>query len=191
MTEDLRPEPERFAFETCRLALRPLMDEDARPIARLINDRDIAAMLARVPHPYAVSDAEAFVGNQGGQTVFAVCLKHDEDMDELIGCCGLTLDASTMRAELGYWIGRSFWGKGLATECVQATIDHGFWTMHLDAIDVSCRVVNDASRRVIHKCGFQFVGATMIQTLASGRVSGERYVLERRSWASLKAWGRR
>ena len=191
MTEDLRPEPERFGFETCRLALRPLVDEDARPIARLINDRDIAAMLARVPHPYAVSDAKAFVESQGVETVFAVCLKDGEVTDELIGCCGLTPSASARRAELGYWIGRSFWGQGLATECVQATIDHGFWTMHLDAIDVSCRVVNDASRRVIHKCGFQFVGATMIQTLASGRVSGERYVLERRSWASLKAWGRR
>ena len=191
MTEDLRPEPERFAFETCRLALRPLMDADASPIASLINDRDIAAMLARVPHPYATSDAEAFVGNQRGENVFAVCLKHGEYTEKLIGCCGLTPDASAKRAELGYWIGRSFWGQGLATECVQATIDHGFWTMHLDAIDVSCRVVNDASRRVIHKCGFQFVGATMIQTLASGRVSGERYVLERRSWASLKSWGRR
>ena len=191
MTEDLRPEPERFAFETCRLALRPLVDEDARPIATLINDRGIAAMLARVPHPYAVSDAEEFVNDQGTDTVFAVCLKEENGTDTLIGCCGLTPNGDGKRAELGYWIGRSFWGQGLATECAQATIDHGFLAMHLDAIDVSCRVVNDASRRVIHKCGFHFVGATMIETLASGRVSGERYRLDRRSWASLKAWGRR
>lgn len=191
MTEDLRPEAERFAFETCRLALRPLTNEDASPIASLINDRDIAVMLARIPHPYAVSDAGEFVEDKSAETVFAVCLKHEGGADELIGCCGLTPDATGKRAELGYWIGRSFWGQGLATECAQATIDHGFLTMHLDAIDVSCRVVNDASRRVIHKCGFRFVGATMIDSLASGRVSGERFMLDRRSWASLKAWGRR
>ena len=188
MTEDLRPGCDRLSLETGRLALRPLNEADARPIAGLINDQAIAAMLARVPHPYALSDAERFIDDQGNETVFAVCLK---DRDELIGCCGLTPDRAGRRAELGYWLGRSFWGRGLATECAQATIDHGFLVMHLDAIDVSCRVVNDASRGVIRKCGFHFVGSGMIETLSQGRVAGERYVLDRRSWAALKAWGRR
>lgn len=188
MTEALIDDCGSIELQTERLTLRALERRDATAIATLINDPAIATMLSRVPHPYVVDDAHDFIDDHGDERVFSLCLKPS---GELIGCCGLTTAKTGRRAELGYWIGRPYWGKGHGTEGVQAVIDFGFERMGLEKVDVACRVVNDASRRVIRKCGFSFVGGGMIDTLSCGRVSSEHYVLDRSSWASLKAWGRR
>ena len=55
-------------------------------------------------------------------------------------------------------------------------------------LNVSCRVINPASRRVIHKCGFQYAGQGMIHSLAAGQVAVERYSLDRKTWVSLRSW---
>ena len=146
-------------------------------------------MLARVPWPYALDDARAFIRRQGREVVFAICLKREAT---LVGLCSITpKDGRPARGEIGYWVGRPFWGKGYATEAAQAVIDYGFVALNLDGVDVSCRVVNEASRRVIWKCGFHFCGNGMIDTLASGRVASEHFSMDRSGWTSLKAWGRK
>lgn len=186
--EQIVDELSESPLETKRLILRPLVEADAARQASLINDRGIAAMLARVPNPYTVADARAFIADHGREIVFAICLKSDGN--QLIGCCGLEPATARDRASIGYWIGRDYWGQGLATEAAQAMIDHGFSALKLSAIDVSCRVVNEASRRVIRKCGFQFCGSGVISTLSAGRVASEHFTMDRRCWESLKAWGR-
>ena len=85
----------------------------------------------------------------------------------------------------------NIWGHSDGNpEAAQRMIDYGFETLKLARIDADCRVVNEASRRVLRKCGFPFCGPGMLQTLASGRVASEHYAMDRRCWEAIRAWGR-
>jgi RimJ/RimL family protein N-acetyltransferase len=91
---------------------------------------------------------------------------------------------------MGYWIGEPHWKKGYATEAAHALVDLAFRVTGIEALHVSCRVINPASRRVIHKCGFQYAGQGMLNSIVAGQVPVERYRLDRRTWVSLRSWGR-
>ncbi|MGE0502324.1 MAG: GNAT family N-acetyltransferase [Rhizobiaceae bacterium] len=185
---------ERLAIDnpvlaTLRLVLRPPHADDVPDLARLANDRRIADMLTRMPHPYGEAEARAFVAmsaapRRAGRS-WAVTLA---DNGAFIGCAGLNETDDAL--ELGYWIGEPFWGNGYATEVAHALVDLAFRATTVPALAVQCRVINPASRRVIHKCGFQYAGQGMIDSLAAGRVAVERYVLDRGAWMSLRSWGR-
>lgn len=173
-------------LRTRSLILKPVEDGDAAVIAELANDRHIAEMTARIPHPYALADAERFLSNLGDERVFA--LRRSSD-GRFVGCAGLKPLAREGGHELGYWLGRAFWGSGLATQAAQALTDHAFGTLEADLVEVRCRVVNGASRRVIQKCGFHYAGTSLDTSLVAGRVASETYRMDRRCWQSLKNWG--
>ena len=185
--------PQAFAqgpspvLETERLVLRAARLDDAPSVAALAGDRRVAENTARMPHPYAVSDAEEFIASAnvpGGQIAFAI-LRGGE---ELVGMCGLaSTDAGS--AELGYWLGVPFWGQGLGTEAVRALIDHAFTDLGCEALAAGARVTNPTSRRVLEKCGFQWTGVGLyrIRAIASSAPI-DRFRLERGIWASLKSW---
>ena len=91
--------------------------------------------------------------------------------------------------EIGYWIGEPYWRHGYATEAAHALVDLAFRATAIEALNVSCRVINSASRRVIHKCGFQYAGQGMMNSICAGQVPIERYRLDRKTWVSLRSWG--
>ncbi|WAP67909.1 GNAT family N-acetyltransferase [Jiella pelagia] len=192
MTEEMTEERSLRAGETRtvvtpRLRLRPPILADAEPVAALLDDYDVVRMLSRVPWPYTLADAQSFIRDRSDETVFAICLKSG---GEVLGLCGIRGNADRpLRGELGYWIGRPHWGNGYATEAAHAAIDYGFTALGLNEISANCRVINEASRRVIWKCGFRFIGSGMIDTAASGRVASENFSLDRSCWRSLKSWG--
>jgi RimJ/RimL family protein N-acetyltransferase len=174
-------------LETERLILRPPRLEDAKAIAALANDRRIAENTARIPHPYRVADAEAFIASvnvPGGETVFLIT----DLSDTILGGCGVgVLDGQG--PELGYWLGVPFWGQGYATEAVRAVIDYAFTELDCAFLNAGARVTNPASRRVLEKCGFQWTGVGLyrIRAIASSAPI-DRFRLERRIWESLKSW---
>ncbi len=175
---------------TERLVLRTPHVEDTDALACLANNARVATMVSRMPHPYTRMDATDFIRRTRtgaiGKCVYAVT---DADDGRLLGCCGIEPQDDPSTLELGYWIGEPFWGKGFATEAAHAVIDMAFRTRGIDCIDVRCRVTNPASRRVIHKCGFQFQGTGMIKSLALGSaVPVEWYRLDRKTWISLRSW---
>ncbi|HVY18631.1 MAG TPA: GNAT family protein [Bauldia sp.] len=96
--------------------------------------------------------------------------------------------------EISIWIGEPDWHHGYATEATQALIDRVF-TENPATVAVWCskRASNDRARRVIEKCGFQYRGTGMVRLPGRGAFPTERFALDRRTWASLKAWasGRR
>ena len=104
-------------LETERLILRAPRLGDAAAIAALVNDRRIAENTLRIPHPYALADAQAFLTTanaSGGEIVFLITAWDGA----LLGCCGIgKLDGE--HPEIGYWLGVPFWGKGYATEAAQ------------------------------------------------------------------------
>lgn len=187
--EDESPRIECPVLVTERLVLRPPHVDDAEELAALANNRRVAEMLGRMPHPYNEEDARAFIANARGRQRsgchYALALAEN---GAFIGCAGLY--ASDHGLELGYWIGQPYWGNGYATETAHALVDLAFRATAIERLHVACRVINPASRRVIHKCGFQYAGQGMLESLAAGRVPVERYALDRRTWASLRSWRR-
>ena len=175
-------------LETERLSLRAPRFEDARAIAMLANDRRIAENLLRIPHPYALADAESFITRANASTDEIVFLITRGAA--VLGTCGIgKFDGEEQ--EIGYWLGVPFWGRGYATEAARAVIDHAFDDLGCDVLLGGARVSNPASRRVLEKCGFQWTGVGLyrIRALASS-APVDRFRLDRGLWASLKSWGR-
>jgi RimJ/RimL family protein N-acetyltransferase len=172
---------------TARLVLRAPRRSDGEAIAALANDRRIAANTARIPHPYAIEDAEQFiaaVNKREGEACFAITLDGAP-----IGVC--SVDRREDGPELGYWLGVPYWGRGFATEAVRALIDHTFGDLEHETLISGARVNNPASRRVLEKCGFQWTGVRLSRIRAINSAAPiDRFRLDRGLWASLKSWGR-
>lgn len=174
---------------TERLVLRQPHADDIDDLARLANDRRVADMLTRMPHPYGEAEARAFVKLAGDpdrrEATYALTVART---GEFIGCAGLRPVVSGY--DLGYWIGQPHWGNGYATEAAHALVDLTFRASNTDQLTASCRVANTASQRVIHKCGFQYSGQGMLNSLAAGQVAVVRYRLDRKTWIGLRSWPR-
>jgi RimJ/RimL family protein N-acetyltransferase len=174
-------------LETERLILRAPRSGDIKTIVRLANDRRVAENTARLPHPYRADDAERFIASvnrRDGETTFVVTFG-----GEPIGVCGVELRENA--AEIGYWLGVPYWGRGYATEAVRAAIDHAFGALGHEALQAGARATNPASRRVLEKCGFQWTGVGLYRIRAiNSSAPLDRFCLDRGLWASLKTWGR-
>jgi RimJ/RimL family protein N-acetyltransferase len=162
-----------------------LCQRDVPVIVQLAGDRRVAENTARIPHPYSADEAEQFVAQanrQNDSATFAITLN-----GALIGACGI--DVRQDGAELGYWLGVPFWGCGYATETVRAVIDYAFSELGHELLQSGARVSNPASRRVLEKCGFQWTGVRLCRIRAINSAAPiDRFRLDRRLWASLKAW---
>lgn len=179
-------------LETERLVLRAPRLEDIAAVAELANNRKIAEMTANLPFPYRQSDAHAFVETLSAtpdSATFAVFMKGEGALT-FAGMVSFGRRLPEPAPEIGYWIGEPFWGRGIATEAVRAVIDYAFSETGLSLLLGSARVVNPGSRRVLEKCGFQWsgVGLTRVRALGAS-VPVDRFQLDRRTWASLRAWG--
>src|SRR5262249_15715924 len=116
-------------IETERLRLRTIEEKDVNPIVELASDYEVAKMLATMPHPYKRSDAEAFMMRLHDQTARGSALVYAIDREGFIGMIGISeIDQSYGKKSgtLGYWLGRPFWGRGVATEATRALVEHAF-----------------------------------------------------------------
>ncbi|THF57474.1 GNAT family N-acetyltransferase [Ollibium composti] len=173
---------------TERLVMRPPHEVDIAQLIALADNRHVAEMLARMPHPYGEAEARAFLAMAAAPrsgVVYALTLKEN---GAFVGSAGL--NATDRGLELGYWIGEPYWRQGYATEAAHALVDLAFARTSVQVLHASCRVINPSSRRVIHKCGFQYAGQGMLNSIVAGQVPVERYRLDRRTWASLRNWPR-
>lgn len=182
------PDP-GLILETPRLVLHRPSRVDAPRMAELANDAGVAENLSILPHPYGLDDAHAYIDNTEVSTTrinLGVYLR--DAADGFIGTASL-MPRDGERFVVGYWIGRPHWGKGYATEAVQAIVDLAFDRLAVEAVAATARVTNGASRRVLEKCGFQFAGSGMGPSLYHrGMVPIDRFRLERSIWMSLKNW---
>lgn len=150
---------------TARLMLRPLCDADADAITRLAGDLDVARWTAVIPHPYPPGEAARYIlqtrGDKGAR-VLAITRRAGDDA--LIGMITLRAPGKTGRGEIGYWLGRPYWGQGLMSEAVAAVIHHAV-AWHRDAV-ISAKVFpgNTASARVLEKAGFVSSGTERCET---------------------------
>lgn len=186
---DLSPGLSTPVLLTDRLVLRQPHVEDVDAIAYLANNRRVADMLSRMPTPYTREHAMDFVSRvktgEMGNCIYAIT---QAETGIFMGCCGIHPHKHGTGLEIGYWLGEPYWRHGFATEAAHALIDLAFRATPIHRLHASCRVANEASRHVIHKCGFQFSGMGMMDSLAAGNVPVENYVLDRRTWIGLRSW---
>ncbi len=148
-------------LRTARLLLRSFKREDVPAIVRLAGANEIAATTLNIPHPYAENDARSFLAKanedfRAGRSVsFAISISPGR---ELCGAVGLHIADTHRRAELGYWIGVPFWGRGFATEAASAAVAFGFETLRLHRIYAHHFSGNTASQRVLEKIGMRHEG---------------------------------
>lgn len=175
---------------TRRLVLRRPTDADAAALTALANNTEVSRWLSRMPHPYARTDARAWIASvnapQASECAFVITLAAT---GEIVGACGCARMDECDLPQVGFWIGEPHWGNGYATEAAQAVIDHVFTATECAAIGAGCRVANVASRRVIEKCGMQYSGLDMVDSRFEGAVVPIfAFRLTRRTWQSLKSW---
>ena len=139
-------------LRTERLLLRAYERSDVPALLPLIGAREVAATTLRIPHPYKEEDAEVLFTPSEENVRLAVTLQAEQ---RLIGGIGLRLDSPHNRAELGYWIGFPYWGRGYATEAAQAVVRYGFEILNLHRIYAEHFGNNPSSGRVLRKLGMK------------------------------------
>jgi len=168
-------------LETARLTLRPYSEADIAELVPLIGTREVAATTLRIPHPYTEQDARTFLGLvQPGRLWLAITLRRD---GRQIGGIGLTIDEKHQHAELGYWLGVPYWGKGYATEAAREMLRHGFEDLQLHRIFASHFKHNPASGNVLKKLGMRREGCQREHLRKWDQfVDSELYGILRREW---------
>jgi RimJ/RimL family protein N-acetyltransferase len=138
---------------TERLLLRPGWVDDAPALAAAIGNEAIVLNLAKVPWPYDVRDAEAYLGRERseGEADFLIFMR-TQGAPRLIGGIGIAQDDEDM--VLGYWIVPSCWGLGFATEAGRAVIALAQDSLRIDQIVGRHFIDNPASGLVLEKLGF-------------------------------------
>lgn len=154
-------------------ALRPWRMEDAPSLAAVINNRKVQDNLRDgIPFPYSEADARAFLGeiltaDPETLTAFAITVK-----DTVAGSISVTRGGNvhSRTAELGYYLGEAFWGKGIATAAVEQICRYVFEKTDILRIYAEPFAYNTASCRVLEKNGFHFEGTLKSNAVKNGKV---------------------
>jgi RimJ/RimL family protein N-acetyltransferase len=140
-----------------RCIVRPWRLADALVLPALANDPDVSRFLLPLfPSPYRLHDAQEWVrSNADADPVLNFAIEHD---GTLAGAVGLTIgEAAQGRAgvaSIGYWIGKPFWGRGIATDAVTMLAEHAFARLGVRRLWANIMAGNGASARVLEKAGF-------------------------------------
>lgn len=173
-----------IAIETNRLKLRGLRMSDATRVARFCGDPQVGRNLAMTPLPYLEAAAEGWIMTLAARKRLARDFVYGVDLagEGLIGCIGAHQKQADAY-EVGYWFGRPYWGKGFATEALQALTAQAY---ALGALEAGHFVDNPASGRVLAKSGFAYTGD--VQPLFS-MARGESAPCMRMRFASASGQG--
>jgi 8-oxo-dGTP diphosphatase len=171
---------------TSRLRLRPPAAGDAAAVAALAGEWEVARFTAFIPHPYAESDAHEFIVVAARkralrQEMIYVLERRVEG--DVIGAVGVAAGG-----EIGYWIGKPFWGQGYAAEAVKCLLGLAFDGLELAGVHADVMAENAASARVLEKAGFTRLGERT-GSCCQGRCAGRATVafeMTAESWRAAR-----
>jgi len=158
-------------IELSRCVVRSWSEDDATDLAPHADCREVWINLRDgFPHPYTVADALSFIRSSRAlpvETNFAIAVD-----GRACGGIGLRLgeDVERVSAEVGYWLGRAYWGRGVATEALIALRDYAIEAFSLTRIWAVPYEWNVASTRVLEKAGFKLEGRLRRSAIKDGRV---------------------
>lgn len=147
-------------IETPRLILRPWQEDDAESLYKYASDPNIGPIAGWPPHTSVDNSLEIIRTVFDAPETYAVVLKGN---GEPVGCCGImftnglhTADMKQREAEIGYWVGKPYWGHGLIPEAVSILLARSFNELGLDAVWCGYYDGNVKSKRVCEKSGFKY-----------------------------------
>ena len=160
-------------LRTERLTLRPLRPEDAAELHRLVNDWEIARNLARVPFPYPRGLAEEWIASTAddlasGAGIHLAITGQEDGAEVLVGVVGLRSSEDGRQAELGYWVGRRFWGHGVASEAAGRLARWALANLDIERVVAAAALDNLPSLAVLRRIGFREMGQAEQESLALG-----------------------
>jgi [ribosomal protein S5]-alanine N-acetyltransferase len=154
------------------MSLRAWRMTDIETLVRYANNRKIWLNLRdRFPHPYTHADALEWITHCESEaepkTQFAIDIAGNA-----IGGIGLERlgDVHRMSAEIGYWLGEPFWGKGIATAALLSATDYAFRELGLERLQAMVFEWNGASARVLQKAGYAIEGRLRRSVIKDGRL---------------------
>lgn len=178
------------------LSLRPFQQSDLPALVHHAHDDGIARFLTDVfPHPYTEADGQRFldrVTTEQPPRVLALIVDEAPSPgvpDGPIGAIGVfpQADVFCLSAELGYWVGRRHWGRGLATQAVRQAVDYAFAHWPIARVFARPFGSNHASQRVLEKAGFVLEARFTGTILKRGTVEDELvYAVRRSTWRAAK-----
>ena len=174
-------------LETLRLWLRPWEEGDAESLYKYAKDPAVGPIAGWPPHTSVENSRGIIRTILSAPETYAVVLKQT---GEPVGSIGLmfgdtvhSADIAEGEAEIGYWIGVPFWGRGLIPEAVRRLLRHGFEDLGLRAVWCGYYDGNAQSRRVQEKCGFRYSHTEYGKPSPLGDVRTEHFTrLTRADW---------
>ena len=173
---------------TERLFLRPLWPEDAESLAAKMGVPEVCLNLGSPPYPYGLADAQAKIARDWEawpNNVSCGIFLRTAAGAEHIGGVGFSRHPDRSdETELGYWIAKEHWGRGIAFEAARPIVEHAFVAWRLPRLTAGHYIDNPASGRVLERLGFRKTGAISIyDSVPRGcKVSSVDYVLTREDW---------
>ncbi len=168
--------------------IRPFSMDDAQSLAKYANNYNVWKNLRDLfPHPYSVNDAKSWIRKARAEnpaSSFAIA-----SSTEAIGGIGIHVQPDVYRksAELGYWLGEPFWGKGIATAAVAAIVAYGFTTLDIVRIFAGVFETNAASARVLERAGFTLEGRMRKSVFKAGNYLDQlSYSLLKEDWLARR-----
>ena len=144
------------------IGLRKLTLKDAKDIYENINDPVVSRWTALIPYPYPKDLAKKFIRSsryktkKGKSLILGIELLENK---KIIGVISLMhINKIHKRAEIGYWLGKKYWGKGVMTQAVKEILKIAFGEMKLHRVYAKIFEENIASRKTVEKCGFKHEG---------------------------------
>lgn len=158
------------------IKLRDYSIADADRFAVLANNENVSRYLIYTfPYPYTKQDAERWIktGSKANNAVTKVI----EYQGKLVGTVGITPQTGWKEhsAEIGYWVGEEYWGKGIATEALRAMNDLAFSTLKYKKLFAPVLGPNKASMRVLEKCGYSLEGVLKQEVFKGGHYFDGHY----------------
>jgi RimJ/RimL family protein N-acetyltransferase len=166
-----------IALIKCKL--RPWHITDAPSLVLNANNERVIENLRDVfPNPYSQNDARFFIthlANNTNSLIMAIVVD-----GSAVGSIGIhrQVDIYRKSAELGYWLGEEYWGKGIASEAANAMVQYAFNHFDINRIYASVFERNKASMRVLEKCGF-VCEAVHHKAVIKGNVIMDEYIFAR------------
>jgi RimJ/RimL family protein N-acetyltransferase len=145
------------------IQISPIHDTDKPAYLEHLKEKEISQSTLRIPYPYTSMDADewlrmvrAYREENGIDLTYAIRNKEGY----LIGGIGFDgfVPGRDHKAEVGYWLAKPYWGKGIMTQVLLAVTEHGFKELALARISANVMAFNTPSARVLEKCGYELEG---------------------------------
>lgn len=177
-------------IETGRLVLRKWKETDAESLFEYAKDPEVGPAAGWPPHKSVDESRDVIINVLCGEECYAIC---EKGTDKAIGSVELKLKGDTVltdkddECELGYWLGKPFWGQGYMPEAAKALLDRGFSELKMNTIWCGYYIGNEKSKRVQEKLGFEYdrvrkdVQLTLINEVKDECIN----VMTKEKWKSL------